>query len=236
MSEGCLETMDVLKNNNILFAGCGVNSIEAKKPALMNMSGRKIAVFSYSDHPDNFSSTENKMGINFINTSKNAIQESFELIKENIMQYRNNVDIVIFSIHWGYNYSWEPPDHFQEMARNLIRNGLVDIIHGHSSHHIQGIEICERKPIIYGCGDFVDDYAVDDTYRNDLGLLYRVHWNMTTNKFDHLELFPTEISQFQVNLSSNNSRSYNWIKKTLKELSARFGTKIDEEEGKLIIR
>jgi poly-gamma-glutamate capsule biosynthesis protein CapA/YwtB (metallophosphatase superfamily) len=40
----------------------------------------------------------------------------------------------------------------------MINEG-VDIIHGHSSHHIQGIEIIQRQNqtsglIIYGCGDF----------------------------------------------------------------------------------
>jgi hypothetical protein len=30
-------------------------------------------------------------------------------------------------------------------------------------------------PIIYGCGDFVDDYAVDSAYRNNLGPATHTH-------------------------------------------------------------
>jgi hypothetical protein len=33
----------------------------------------------------------------------------------------------------------------------------------------QGVELYNGVPIIYGCGDFVDDYAVDNAYRNNLG-------------------------------------------------------------------
>lgn len=41
--------------------------------------------------------------------------------------------------------------------------------------HVQGIEIYKGRPIFYGCGDFVDDYAVDEEYRNDLGFAYTLH-------------------------------------------------------------
>jgi hypothetical protein len=29
-----------------------------------------------------------------------------------------------------------------------------------------------NRVILYGCGDFVDDYALDREYRNDLGSLH----------------------------------------------------------------
>lgn len=40
------------------------------------------------------------------------------------------------SMHWGPNYSWLPDDSLQKLAHFFIDNG-VDLIHGHSSHHIQ---------------------------------------------------------------------------------------------------
>lgn len=39
------------------------------------------------------------------------------------------------------------------MAHFLIDECQVDIIHGHSAHHLQGIEIRNGKVILYGCGD-----------------------------------------------------------------------------------
>jgi len=61
------------------------------------------------------------------------------------------------------------------MAHAFIDESDVDVIHGTSSHHIQGIEVHRGKPILYGCGDFIDDYATDAEYRNDLSFLYIAH-------------------------------------------------------------
>ena len=76
-----------------------------------------------------------------------------------------NSDFVLFSFHWGPNYQWYPNFKIRRLAWKLIDMG-VDLIHGHSSHHVQGIEIYKGKPIFYGMGDFLDDYAVDATFRN----------------------------------------------------------------------
>mgnify|MGYP001558666949 CR=1 FL=1 len=34
----------------------------------------------------------------------------------------------------------------------------IDIVHGHSSHHLRRIEVYRGKLVLYGCGDFLDDY------------------------------------------------------------------------------
>ena len=60
------------------------------------------------------------------------------------------------------------------IAHYLIDDCGIDLIHGHSSHHIQGVETYKGKLIIYGCGDFVDDYALTPTYRNDLSAVWYV--------------------------------------------------------------
>jgi hypothetical protein len=49
----------------------------------------------------------------------------------------------------------------------------ADIYWGHSNHIPQGIEIYKQNKIImYDCGDFIDDYAVDPMYRNDLSFIF----------------------------------------------------------------
>lgn len=40
----------------------------------------------------------------------------------------------------------------------------TDIIYGHSSHHVQGVEVHKGKLIIHGYCDFVDDYALVPEY------------------------------------------------------------------------
>jgi poly-gamma-glutamate synthesis protein (capsule biosynthesis protein) len=48
----------------------------------------------------------------------------------------------------------------------------VDLIHGHSAHIFQGIEVHRGKPILYDTGDALDDYAVDPVLRNDRSFVF----------------------------------------------------------------
>ena len=46
---------------------------------------------------------------------------------------------------------------------------------GHSSHHALAIEIYCGKPILYGCGDFINGYEGNkscEEYRADLSVMY----------------------------------------------------------------
>jgi len=108
----------------------------------------------------------------------------------------------------------------------MINQG-VDVIHGHSSHHIQGVQIIERKNqtrglILYGCGDFVDDYAIDEQYRNDLSGIFRLNLSSDNRKsirLHSLSVFPTRCSNFQVNQLPQEDPDWTWIKDKLVQLS-----------------
>jgi poly-gamma-glutamate capsule biosynthesis protein CapA/YwtB (metallophosphatase superfamily) len=67
-------------------------------------------------------------------------------------------DIVVASIHWGGNWGYRIPSAHIAFAHALIDKSQVDVIHGHSSHHPIGLEVYKGKLVIYGCGDFINDY------------------------------------------------------------------------------
>ena len=76
--------------------------------------------------------------------------------------------------------------------------------------------------ILYGCGDFLDDYAWDEQFRNDLGALFQL--NISINKsqsieLDSLSIFPTSCHTFQVNLLESGDKDWIWIKEKLIQLS-----------------
>lgn len=146
----------------------------------------------------------------------------------------------IFSIHWGPNYSWHPADQIRSMAHFLLFDCGIDIVHGHSSHHIQGVECpAPGKLVIYGCGDFVDDYAVHEQYRNDLGAVYRVIVREEREKEEsregpvnnepgrrpaltpvRLEIFPTRIKLFQAQLLNNTKdKDHKWVCERIRTLT-----------------
>lgn len=119
----------------------------------------------------------------------------------------------------------------------------IDIVHGHSSHHVQGVERYKSKLIIYGCGDFVDDYAVKEQYRNDLSGV----WQVTVAEGDAsgddqvkgglelrtLEMYPTVIRRFQVWKLDADEADAKWVREKIRDLSAELGTKVvmDDERG-----
>jgi len=58
--------------------------------------------------------------------------------------------MVIASIHWGSNWGYNTPSDQRKFAHKLIDDASVDVIHGHTSHHVKGMEVYKGKLIIYG--------------------------------------------------------------------------------------
>ncbi|CAL5870590.1 uncharacterized protein PFLUO_LOCUS4829 [Penicillium psychrofluorescens] len=154
----------------------------------------------------------------------------------------------IFSVHWGPNYSWHPAERIRSLAHFLIDECDVDIVHGHSAHHVQGVESYHGKIIIYGCGDFVDDYTVHEEFRNDLSAVWRVRVRETEKetekglglglKLERLEIFPTRIERFRAMLLDPNDDDHVWVRQKIAGLSKEFGTVVSEElgeEGQLVL-
>jgi poly-gamma-glutamate capsule biosynthesis protein CapA/YwtB (metallophosphatase superfamily) len=78
-------------------------------------------------------------------------------VVERLREVKRLGDVVVASIHWGSNWGYDVPAEHVGSARRLVDGG-VDIVHGHSSHHPRPIEIYRGRLILYGCGDFIDDY------------------------------------------------------------------------------
>jgi poly-gamma-glutamate synthesis protein (capsule biosynthesis protein) len=72
-----------------------------------------------------------------------------------VCQLRQPGDVTVVSIHGGSNWGFAVPDAQIRFAHRLIHEG-VDVVHGHSSHHVRAIEVY-RDRLIHGCGDFVTD-------------------------------------------------------------------------------
>lgn len=54
------------------------------------------------------------------------------------------------------------------------------------------MEVYKGKPIIYGAGGFLDDYALDEQYRNDLGAVWVVRFR--GKDLTAVEALPIKIS------------------------------------------
>ncbi len=104
----------------------------------------------------------------------------------------------------------------------------MDVVHGHSSHHAKGIEVYKEKPILYGCGDFINDYEGihgHEEYRSDLCLMYFVRMDPSTGTLSGLEMTPLQIRRFRLNHASKEDAR--WLRDTLDRESRKLDTRVE---------
>lgn len=96
------------------------------------------------------------------------------------------------------------------------------MVHGHSSHHPRVIEIYRNRLILYGCGDFLNDYEGIrgyEQYRDDLALMYFADLEPTGGSLRALNLVPVQIRNFR--LSCPSRQDMEWVQRTLdRQMSA----------------
>jgi poly-gamma-glutamate capsule biosynthesis protein CapA/YwtB (metallophosphatase superfamily) len=168
-------------------------------------------------------------GLNF--TKVSVAGEDFAPVAEAITAARAQADLVIFSIHWGPNMREHPPDAFQHFAHRVIDSGAT-IFWGHSAHILQGVEFRDRAEILYDTGDFIDDYAVDQDLRNDLGALFVV--DVFRHELAGVSILPVRIDHMTVTPAPDEDRT--WVIRRMETLCADFGSRVSEDaEGSIMI-
>jgi poly-gamma-glutamate synthesis protein (capsule biosynthesis protein) len=140
-------------------------------------------------------------------------------------------DIVVVSIHWGGNWGYQIPPEQIDFSHKLIDEAGVDLIHGHSSHHVKGMEVYKGKLILYGCGDFLNDYegiGGYEYYRDDLALMYFTDMDPSTGRLVHLQMTPTQTRRFRVNRASG--ADVEWLRDLLNREGKKFGNRVARYE------
>ena len=230
---GLLETVKTVKKAGIAFAGAGETEAEATRPAILQLpssegnSKHEIYIWAASDHPRDWASVST---FHFIDYT----QKTRQRLKDLLTKSTSNAALKVFSVHWGPNYSWQPAQEIQDLAHYLIDECGIDIIHGHSSHHVQGVERYKGKVIIYGCGDFVDDYALTPGYRNNLSAIWQVTVEESSKaskgrplKLKELKIYPTKIERFAARALESQEEDFRWVNDKIATLSKELNTKVD---------
>ena len=227
---GLSDTLANLRKANLKYSGAGRNLKEADTPAVFEVAKKgRVLVFSFgyvtSGIPFSWAAIENKAGISML---EDLSEKTVRYLKEKIHRVKENGDIVVISIHWGGNWGYKVPFRHVAFAHKLIDAAGVDIIHGHSSHHVKAIEVYRGKPVIYGCGDFINDYEGIrgyEEFRADLGLMYFLTMKPSTGRLVNMEMIPTQVRRFKVNRASKADSL--WLKDTLNREGGKFGTRVE---------
>jgi poly-gamma-glutamate synthesis protein (capsule biosynthesis protein) len=234
---GLAETLETLKKAGIKSAGAGRNIEEAEAPAVMELPGKgRVLVFAMgsvtSGVPPGWAAAGDRPGVNFL---EDFSRETALGTGEKIRLEKNPGDIAVFSVHWGGNWGYEIPQEQRDFARMLVDEAGVDVVHGHSSHHAKGIEVYNGKLILYGCGDFINDYegiAGYEQFRADLGLMYFPSVDPRTGGLLSLRMTPTRMRRFRVNRASAEEAA--WVAGVLNREGRSLGTEVGvEKDGSL---
>ena len=237
---GLVETLSTLKQAGLKTAGAGRNILEAQEPAVVSISGRgRVLVLAFGSEtsgiPFTWAATENRPGVNLLTGFSPSTIRS---IRHRIAAVKQSHDVVVGSIHWGGNWGYHIPDEQQEFAHWLIDEAGVDVVHGHSSHHVKGIEIYKGKLILYGCGDFLNDYegiSGHEAYRSDLTVMYFVRVEASKGTLASLEMTPLQIKRFRLNYASAEDAL--WVKKVLAKEGKKFGNEVElRSDNSLMLR
>jgi poly-gamma-glutamate synthesis protein (capsule biosynthesis protein) len=225
---GCVDTLEALHRTGIRTAGAGGDATQATSPAILPTRHGRVLVVSFgsvtSGIPIEWAATATRPGVNLL---RDLSAETAGRIGGQLRALRQDGDIVMASIHWGGNWGYDIPAGQRDFAHRLIDEAGVDVVHGHSSHHAKGIEIYRGKPILYGCGDFINDYEGirgHDDYRGDLVLMYFLTFDVTTRTLVQLEMTPLQIRRFQLHHAARKDAE--WLCNTLAREGRRLGTAV----------
>ena len=145
---GILQTIANLKKRGLAYSGAGKDLAAARKPAILEANGVKVAVLGYDAIAPIYFATKGETG---------SSQLSLARARADIKSARKaGADIVIVFPHWGREYRNSPFAAQQQLARGIIDAG-ADMIIGNHAHWAAAVEVYKGKPIWYALGNFVFD-------------------------------------------------------------------------------
>ncbi|MFI5014745.1 MAG: CapA family protein [Hyphomicrobiales bacterium] len=226
---GLLDTLSVLHRLCIKTAGAGRDLTQASAPAILETADEgRLLVFSFacvtSGTPGNWAARPDAPGVNLLPALSEA---AVRVIAEQVARVRQPKDIVVVCVHWGPNWGYEVPENQRWFAHHLIDRAGVSVLCGHSSHHAKAIEVYRNRLILYGCGDFLNDYEGirdHEEFRGDLALMYFAGIEPDSADLRALELVPLRIRRLQ--LIHASSEDAGWLQQRLDRESRRFGTRV----------
>lgn len=167
-------TIDEIEKNSLKNIGTFKEGQDTNQ-LIVDIKGIRLGVFAYTEH---INGLENKLLNSSRDYSVNLIDN--EKIKKDLDYLKSkNVDLIMFYMHWGEEYSDEINAYQREIAENLSEMGL-DIIIGSHPHTIQKQDIIENKGkktyVTCSLGNLVSDQrqSYNQYYGVEIGVYSRI--------------------------------------------------------------
>jgi poly-gamma-glutamate synthesis protein (capsule biosynthesis protein) len=236
---GLRETLATLHAAGIRTAGAGANAEAAAAPAVLHAGMRDVLVFAFaaasSGVPREWRAGLNRPGVQLL---PDFSETTVRAIAAQIRAARAPGDFVIVSLHWGSNWGYDISRAERSFAHALIDRAGADLVHGHSSHHAKAIEVHNERLILYGCGDFINDYEgiggmdAHGLFRGDLAAAYFVRCE--AGRLPQLDIVPFVSRRFRLQRAA--PADVQWLGATLNRESRVFGAGLTLVNGTLRLR
>lgn len=181
------EMKEILKRNNIKYFGFGDKTSLQKKPLLVNIKNKTVGFLGYD----------------LSNTSEQKFNEKVNFILKVLSPLnKNEIDILILSLHWGYEYTDIPTSFMIQAAKQFIDKG-ADIIYGHHPHILQGITKIDGSIFAPSLGNFIFD---DEREKNRYTGILKV--NIDPNNNVKYSFEPYYINEYFQPVPTQENNSY----------------------------
>jgi len=150
------DTVVHLDNSAVAHVGLTTLS-EPQTPHIIDLDGIKVGTLAYCDPVAGLGCSKKFKGFDH-----GPAKVSADIARRDIQALKEQVDIVIVSMHWGIEYRLRPGKRQEGFARFLMNQG-ADIVAGHHPHVQQDAEWVGDGLAIYSMGNFVFDQRRDIT-------------------------------------------------------------------------
>ncbi len=142
------ESLNQLRGGGIYAVGAGLTPAEAYQASYIRVSDLTVGVLGFGgvSPGSHWLVSESHPGM--------ASGDDTALMVAAVEAASANADIVVVTIHWGWELDREPRQDDIDRATAMIDAG-ADIIFGHHQHRLQPMSWYNDRPIFWGLGNFV---------------------------------------------------------------------------------
>jgi poly-gamma-glutamate synthesis protein (capsule biosynthesis protein) len=158
------DTLAALKELGIATVGAGRGEAAARRPAVLEVKGIKVAFLAFA--------APRWRGSPEVPTATDVAWAEPEPVRKAVAQAREEADLVIVTLHTGTEYEAQANQEQRAVAHAAVEAG-ADLVIGHHPHVLQDVEVYQGVPIVYSLGNFVFDMDVIEKTR-DTALLRAV--------------------------------------------------------------
>ena len=191
---GLSDTLATLDAAGIPHFGAGRTLAEARRPAIIERRGIRIALLGYlffGEHniePPEIIAAEDRAGVAGHYSSANALEA---MLRSDVAAARSQADLVIPFFHWGREGSHSPEPYQLQLAHAAIDAGAAAVLGSHP-HVLQGMELYRGAPVVYSLGNFVFGGHWDP--KNKESALFRARFS--PKRFVDSEIIPLQIDRY----------------------------------------